>query len=250
MPVNRKKRTNLIICTILITCAVVIYSIKNIFYGDHHSSFKFIFNALGILPVNLLLMTFIFNKLLTVHNRDEKRKKRDMLMGVFFSECGCKILRMMAKLDTNKEQLYNCSSKPDLWEGKHYENIRKTFQNYRSSFRASASDLSTIHTFLNDYHRYILTLINHPALVDHGGFADLIWSLFHLEDELNRRPDFSSLPLTDMEHLQGDLSRVYENILIQWMDHIVYLKNNYPYLFSLAMRTSPFNPEESHAIVS
>jgi len=212
-------------------------------YGDLHGSFKFIFHALGILPVNLLLMTFIFNKLLTAHNKDEKKKKRDMLVGVFFSECGCKIVRMLAKMDANRHELNDCSHDLSFWEAPNHEAIRATFESYKSNFSATIEDLAEIQKSLNGQHRYFLNLIDHPALNEHGAFSDLIWGLFHLEDELNHRPDLTKLPKSDIDHLAGDIARVYENILVQWVDHIVYLKNNYPYLFSLAIRTSPFKPE-------
>lgn len=243
MSTNSKKRTNLIICAVLLTCAVSIYSIKIAVYGNIHGSFMFIFHALGILPVNLLLMTFIFNKLLTVHNKAEKKQKRDMLVGVFFSECGCKIVRLLAKLDKNRQELNECSHDLKFWEEENQPNILTTFEQYKSDFYATKEDLAEIQKTLNGQHRYFLSLIDHPALVEHGAFSDLIWGLFHLEDELNHRPDLSKLPESDIEHLAGDIARVYENILVQWVNHIIYLKNNYPYLFSLAIRTSPFKPD-------
>jgi hypothetical protein len=42
-------------------------------------------------------------------------------------------------------------------------------------------------------------------------------------------------------HLNGDMVRSYRLITIEWVNYMKYLKNNYPYLFSLAMRRNPFD---------
>lgn len=42
--------------------------------------------------------------------------------------------------------------------------------------------------------------------------------------------------------------RIYNLLLLEWLRYMEYLKNNYAFLFSLAVCTSPFNPE-SGAIV-
>jgi hypothetical protein len=43
--------------------------------------------------------------------------------------------------------------------------------------------------------------------------------------------------------LAGDITRSYRLVLREWVSYMQHLKNNYPYLFSLAMRTNPFDPE-------
>ncbi len=245
-----KNRTNFIIGAILLACSLTIYGLKTYYLGDLGGTTKFLFNAMGVLPLNLLLMTFIFNKLLTVHNKREKKQKRDMLVGVFFSECGNSLLRMMANLDQSRGQLNECTGKPEHWDGKGQEKIYELFSAYKPNFKAEREDLAHIRTALNKEHKYLLTLIDHPALVGHGKFSDLVWALFHLEDELNHRSDFNALPDSDIDHLSGDIARVYNHILSQWVDYIVYLKGNYPYLYSLAIRTSPFKAEADVVIES
>lgn len=238
-----KSRTNFIIATVLIACSVAVYTLKTVAVGDTSGTAKFLFNAMGVLPLNLLLMTFIFNKLLTVHNKREKKQKRDMLIGVFFSECGNSLLRSMAQLDSSKAELNECTKNAEMWEGEGVKNISQKFSTYQPKFKAGAGDLLKFREALNLEHKYLLTLLDHPALVGHGKFSDLVWALFHLEDELNHRADFETLPESDIEHLSGDIARVYNHILGQWVAYIIYLKGNYPYLYSLALRTSPFKTE-------
>ncbi|GEM_PF-6682769 len=43
----------------------------------------------------------------------------------------------------------------------------------------------------------------------------------------------------------GDIERAYALLIREWLSHLDHLKASYPYLFSLAVRTNPFNPTAS-----
>jgi hypothetical protein len=38
---------------------------------------------------------------------------------------------------------------------------------------------------------------------------------------------------------------VYSRLVPEWMSYMEYLKGHYPYLFSLALRSNPFDPAAS-----
>jgi hypothetical protein len=42
---------------------------------------------------------------------------------------------------------------------------------------------------------------------------------------------------------------VYELLAAQWLAYMKHLRDNYPYLFSLAIRTNPFDPDASPEVV-
>jgi hypothetical protein len=69
-----------------------------------------------------------------------------------------------------------------------------------------------------------------------------------MTEELASRRDLKELPSADYEHLAGDIRRVYVLLVHQWLDYMKHLKDNYPYLFSLAMRTNPFDRNASPVI--
>jgi hypothetical protein len=53
------------------------------------------------------------------------------------------------------------------------------------------------------------------------------------------------LPPTDLAHLSFDITRAYGLLVRQWLNYMEHLKDKYPYLFSLAMRTNPFDRNAS-----
>ena len=49
-------------------------------------------------------------------------------------------------------------------------------------------------------------------------------------------------------HLKGDIRRAHSSLIVEWVRYMKHLKNRYPYLFSLAVRTNPFDSEASAVI--
>ena len=62
------------------------------------------------------------------------------------------------------------------------------------------------------------------------------------------REDFAGLPAADLQHLAQDLRRAFHLLVLEWLAYMQHLKSDYPYLFSLAIRTNPFDPEASPVI--
>jgi hypothetical protein len=87
--------------------------------------------------------------------------------------------------------------------------------------------------------------LENPVLLEHESFTELLRAVFHLTEELAVREDLQKLPHTDYAHLAGDITRSYVLLVHEWLDYMKHLKDNYPYLFSLAMRTNPFDQNAS-----
>jgi hypothetical protein len=95
----------------------------------------------------------------------------------------------------------------------------------------------------------MVRLLENPLLLEHESFTDLLWAVFHLTEELDSRDSLEGLPGIDMEHLAGDAARAYERLTGQWLSYMEHLKKAYPYLFSLALRLNPFDPEASVFVI-
>ena len=94
----------------------------------------------------------------------------------------------------------------------------------------------------------LLRLIENPIIQEHENFTELLRAIFHLRDELSQRTNLSELLDSDRKHLEGDISRVYKLLIFEWLRYLRYIKMNYGYLFSLAVRTNPFDPDATVAV--
>lgn len=88
---------------------------------------------------------------------------------------------------------------------------------------------------------FLLNLLENPNLLEHNSFTEMLWAIFHLTEELEHRKDLNSLLEKDYEHVTNDIKRAYNRIVTQWVLYMNHLKDKYPYLFSLAVRTNPFD---------
>jgi hypothetical protein len=87
----------------------------------------------------------------------------------------------------------------------------------------------------------MVRLLENPLLLDHESFTRLLRAVFHFTEELEAREDLKKLPESDLDHLAGDAHRAYHLLVLEWLCYMKYLKDTHPYLFSLAMRTNPFD---------
>ena len=74
---------------------------------------------------------------------------------------------------------------------------------------------------------FLIKLIENPVLLEHENFTELLMALFHLVEEMNYRSDLELLTQQDIEHLTNDIKRAYNIIINEWIEYLIYLKNNY-----------------------
>ncbi|KAF5053469.1 hypothetical protein DSECCO2_398100 [anaerobic digester metagenome] len=233
---------------VLVALSCSIYAFKLFYLKNPQDTANYIFNALGFLPINVLLVTIVLNKLLAIRSRRERLDKMNMVIGTFFSEVGNDLIRLIAPSDPDIEQLRKSLVMRPEWDGGMFPLVRKQVASHKCAVDASSVDLVQVREFLSSRRDFMLRLLENPALLEHESFTDLLRAVFHLAEELRCRSDLVCLESTDCAHLSGDLRRVYEQIVDQWLRYMEYLLKNYPYLHSLEMRTNPFDLDASPVV--
>ena len=230
---------------VLVCVSILIYAIKLTVLQNTRDTLNYIFNALGFLPVSVFLVTIVLNELLAIRARNQRLEKLNMVIETFYSEVGNELLTYLSdcdpSLDTVRKQLIVTGD----WKDDDFSTLNRFMAGYTFDIDPRKVDLTGISGFLKERRNFLLRLLENPVILEHQSFTEVLRSVFHLTEELNRRTDPSSLPDSDLDHLKGDLLRVYKNLALQWVDYVRYLKRNYPYLYSLAMRTNPFDQNAS-----
>ena len=181
-------------------------------------------------------------------NRREKlirKEKLNMVIGVFFSEVGTDLMRLFFSCDTTAEALSQDLIVTNEWSEKKFEAEGKRLRHYDYRTDSRLADLNGLRAFLQDKRELILRLFENPYLLEHQSFTELLRAVLHLKEELLHRESLENLPDEDYNHLSGDMRRAYVLLVYEWLDYMNYLKKNYPYLFSLAVRTNPFDRNAS-----
>ena len=232
----------------LIAASVIIYTIKLQVLHNLEVTVNYIFNSLGFLPINVLIVTLIINQLLAMRSKREKLEKLNMVIGTFFSEVGTHLLAFISDHDPDLEKIRGHLVVKGDWDDEDFRGAESKLRGHDYSVEFKREELEYLHSCLSTHRDFLLRLLENPVLLEHESFTDLLRAVFHLTEELGRREDLATIPDSDLAHLSGDVERSYRFLAHQWLDYANYLRKNYPYLFSLAMRTNPFDATASTVV--
>lgn len=179
-----------------------------------------------------------------VNRREEtiRQEKVNMVLGLFFSEMGNDLLKHFVKFDDEIESLYKNFKISIKWENENFNSAYDLLKKHRLSINSHKGDMPALLECMQSRADMLLRLIENPIIQEHEHFTELLRAVFHLRDELSHRNNLSELLDSDRKHLEGDISRAYKLLIFEWLRYLHYIKNNYGYLFSLAIRTNPFDP--------
>lgn len=172
-----------------------------------------------------------------------REKKVRMIIGVFFSEVGFSLIHLckegIPEIRTGIDDL----RVNDQWDARKFSKAKKNLSSQNLRTDICSVDCIALHDFLKEKRTFLIMLLQHPMLFEHDPFSDMILAICHLEEELSARRDLNHLSPSDCSHLSRDCDRVFHLLLLRWLEHMEYLKRYYPFLFSFAVRTNPFDPE-------
>lgn len=239
------KRWEILLGLFLIVLSVILYLLHYAIFMDPHHIFIYGLGDLAFLPVEVLLVTIIIHRLLSEREKRIRLEKLNMVIGAFFSEFGTKLLAYLSDLDPKLDEIREGLIVTDDWSKKEFHNCCSRLRDYGYEIDAQEVNLENLKTFLVGERDFLLRLLENPNLLEHETFTDLLQAVFHLTEELTHREDVKQASDKDLEHLTGDIKRVYSLLVYEWVAYMEHLKAEYPYLFSLAMRTNPFDQDAS-----
>jgi hypothetical protein len=199
----------------------------------------------GFLFLDVLLVLLIIERLLTSREKKSIMHKLNMVIGTFFSEVGMELLHSFSDFTENAEELEKDILINPQWDKKRFQQAQAKAIAFKYKIVFDAKKVEELRDFLNNKHSFLVRLLENPILLDNQQFTDLLWAVFHLSEELNFRKSLHELPETDIAHLKTDLRRAYSQIVSEWIKYAAHLKNRYPFLYSLAARINPLNPNAS-----
>ena len=227
----------------------MVVTLATVGYGDVHpvSTEGKVLAMLVIVAGVGTFGAFIVNATgLMLERRQEKarRQRTNALVGLFLSDIGVALLRLLAMFDSNSAALGQAARIGPDWTDTQFADAYRRVKGLRLEVDPVRADLNALKRLLADKADLLMRLLENPTLHEHETFTDLLSASFHLREELMARPTLSGLPDTDVSHLCGDATRVYALLGLSWLDHARYLRSAYPYLFSLAVRLNPLAKEE------
>ena len=226
----------------LIVLSVLLYVFNYLIFRDANYMFRLFLAQLGFLPISVLLVTIIINQLLSQRARAAKLRKLNMVIGAFFSEVGTDLLKVFSNYDRKLADFRDEIKTLGNWSDQNFAGFQQRLGNFGFEIVIREGDLEALRGLLVAKRDFLLRLLENPNLLEHDSFSSLLLAVFHLTEELAQRTDLSRSSVSDRKHLSGDVQRGYVLLIKEWLAYMAHLQTRYPYLFSLALRTNPFDP--------
>jgi len=230
-----------------------IVTMSTVGYGDIHPTS----NTSRLFAVLLIMMgagTFIgvianaTEMVLLKREEQHRLRKINMVRGIFFNEVGYELLSLLASYDRDIEQTKDQFLVEPDWSDRRFSSVQKVLKRHAFDVDTDRVDIVALFDLLGDKQRFFARLLENPVLIEHEEFTEVLLAAFHLTDELASRDGLTDLPRSDIDHLVGDINRVYGLLIEQWFMYLRHVKGQYPYLYSLAVRKNPFDEDATPVV--
>lgn len=239
--------------SILDSLYFTVITIATVGYGDIHP-----ITPMGRLLTIIIIIFGVGSFLGVIANTTEmllnKRetslriRKLQMILGSFFGELGNELLDYLVNAEfaspKNQQGKIVCRN----WDNLKFTQLLKEMQEFTYHVDPQKVDFGILKPMLAKNREHLANLIENPVIIDHESFAELIQAIYHLTEELGYRHDPEHTTENDRKHLITDTNRIFKRLVIEWLLYMKNLKDTYPYLFSLAQRTNPFDPTKNAII--
>ena len=228
-----------------IAVSALLYYIHYLIFHDSHHIFIFMLHDFAFLPLEVFLVVIVIERILTRREKQAILYKLNMVIGAFFSEIGNTLLADTLKYFRNCDEIATHLNITSDWTVKEFKTATAYAHELKADVDIQQCNLEEIKKFLGEKRFYLLTLLENPNLLEHDRFTELLWATTHLDEELQARPSLQDIPESDLDHLAIDIERMYDHLVSEWLDYIQHLKSSYPFLYSLVLRTHPFQEHPS-----
>lgn len=236
---------------ILLLTSIIMYCFAYFTLHEHEKVLFYLVIDLAFMPLDVLVVVLVVEGIINKKEKETILEKLDMIMSVFFSEFGTEFLSKFIKISNKNDKVNNLLKSINNWSDNQFNNflneLKKTpceidlnlNSNERKIFLIELKEL------LVRNRSFLIRLLENPNLLEKDTFSNLLLAIFHLDEELEKRDLNVELIESDYEHLTNDINRVYSTLVYEWINYLYYLKLHYPYMFSISIRTNPFDDNAS-----
>jgi hypothetical protein len=227
---------------ILVILSALTYLAYYLIFNNLYNMVMYATGDLAFVFINVLLVTLIIQTIMDRREKEAMIGKMSTVIGAFFSELGTPFIQFVTAHGSRLPDLGPELHVNSNWTDKDYDRTVKNIAEREIDLKLDAGSLAEIKVMLTEKRGFLLGMMENPNLLEHERFTELLLALFHVQEEMMNRKDVRSSPPSDVAHLNKDVNRAFSLMVREWALHMRHLQKNYPYLFSLAVRTNPFDP--------
>lgn len=222
----------------LLVLSSLLFGIHYLIFKDARNIYFYLLHNIAFIPIQVILVGLVLDKILEKKEKEKVMNKLNMIIGLFFSEVGIAFVKSVAEYDKSINKYKNNFSVKENYTNKELLEVKACLSKYKSSLVLNEKAIFSIGDILANKRDFLVKLIENPVLLEHETFTELLMAIFHLVEEMNYRTE--GMSDNDVRHLTKDVKRAYDIIVLEWIQYLIYLKDNYTYLYSSAVALNPF----------
>ena len=229
-----------ILVLLLLIFSIVIYGIQIARFGRISDTEFYFLQDMAFLPISVLLVTLGLNTVIVRQERKDKKDQVSVVINEFFAETGTELVIAFRDHIDNLDEIVPRLRLGGEWKDHDFDLSIEAIGKYSFQVNLREDDLCKLRDTLVEKKDHILRLFENANLMEQDRFTGMLWAIYHVCDELRSRQSLQNLPSSDIQHLNLDIQRAFQILLIEWIESMKILKRKYPYLYSLAVRKCPF----------
>lgn len=237
-----KKRTKetILIGIGLILLSVILHYIHVLIFKDVHHTMIFLVADIAFIPLEVFFTTIVIDKMIERREKEHLLEKLNMLIGLFYTELGTKLLSDIVKGDAHGVMANHRTITADTWCDKSFAKLHEDILQYDYEINIDKINLRDIRNRLDNNKDLLINLISNGSLLEHETFTEMLMTIMHLKEELDTRY-CEDIEEYEIKHIEKDLMDVYKYLTIEWAEYMKYLSINYPSLYCKALINNPFD---------
>lgn len=233
-------KETIVIGTGLVLLSLALHYGHYLMFNDAHHTLIFLFADIAFIPMEVFFTTLIIDRLLEKREKEHFLEKLNMIVGLFYTEIGTKMLSEFVKGDSRINDLRACSIVGEKWDDSTYKSLQERIKLFDFKVNLDKVNLEELSKELDGSRDLLITLLTNENLHDNETFTKMLMSLMHLKEEIKTRC-CENIEEYEKKHIEKDMANAYEYLTLEWCHYMNYLSKNYPSLFCKALIDNPFD---------
>jgi hypothetical protein len=219
--------------------SLLLYLLDYFYLGNSREVVSGFIGNLAFLPVYVIFIMLIVEQKMRERELHAIKNKLNMVIGVFFSEVGNGLLKELTAYIVMCDKLKPQLHVTDRWKDQDFQNALGFLKANEPQIDCEGCNKEALKALLISKRGFLISLLENQNLLEHDQITEMLWAILHLLEELEARKSFDDMPKNDIVHINGDIKRAFGYLSREWVLYMKHLKQDYPYLFSLAVRMNP-----------
>ncbi len=124
------QRWRLIFALSLLVSSLLLYLFDYAVFRDPHEILTFMLGEIAFLPIEVLLVTLVVDRLLRYMERRNRLEKLNMVIGAFYVEVGTNLLAYLSDMDPNLEVVRSNLQVTSNWSREEFSRVARSLEEY------------------------------------------------------------------------------------------------------------------------